>query len=231
MGRTLLESDRASIASLNDMPDYVIVEARRLAQGRRVLAHLLLTYYAGRDNFRYVGNFIDDVVVNGFPASLWCKGEDFLVPSTSLIDQLCSPLERLLAPIDGFHGVRVRPRVSAWQQGSSFEGAPGARRTGRNYRTVNPNGTLSLLAPEIESVAEANIAVRRWIATRIARCLPKGWPAAVESLRANAPSVPESHAWTEDARIALRAVGRELSELDQNEEAVPGFRGPDAWYR
>lgn len=233
IGRPLLESDRGSVPNLNDMPQYVVAEARLLGRGggRNLLVHKLLMYYAGADNFSHVKVFMDDVICGGFPASLWCKGESFLVPSTSLNDQLCSTPEQLLAPIGGFQGLRLVPDLPHWRVGSPNVGAPGARGAGRNYRTRGLKGTTDMANYDIEAVADAEIAVRRWIATRIARCAPEGQPPTVESLRTHLPSVPESHTWTEDARIAMRALGREAAELEPDAEAVPGFKGPDAWYR
>jgi hypothetical protein len=85
---------------------------------------------------------------------------------------------------------------------------------------------------ETEPVSDPVVALRRWHASRLAF---KTWKSGVlgralslEDL--SLPNLPVSQ-WTEDARVAGAALLRENRELGPWAEQIPGFRGPDAWFR
>lgn len=227
LGRALPQADRGSVPDLNEMPDAIVAEARAL--GSNSLARELIEYYAGLKNRPYLPAFIADVVGGTTPAARWRRG-DALVPAPSLAEQLGLAREALLAPIGGYHGLRVVPDLAHWRAGDSSVGAPAKRRPDAHYRSGVPKGSINFVKPALEAAPGVEITMRRWIAARIARCLAPGQAATIEGLRASVPGLPEVQAWTEDARIAFAAVVRERSELPSAHDGVPGFRGPDAWY-
>ncbi len=154
-----------------------------------------------------------------------------LVPAPSLKDQLCLTREALLAPIGGYPGMRIVPDLASWASGTSWVGAPAKTRADADYRSSAPKGTVNLVRPKLEVAPDIAITVRRWIAARIARCLAPGKPKTIDSLLASDALLPHVDQWSEDARIAVAALLREFRELAPSEEGIPGFRGPDAWYR
>lgn len=83
-----------------------------------------------------------------------------------------------------------------------------------------------------EPIVDINVAVRRWTAAVLAQALEQR--GQLEALRDTTDlkglAVPLEQ-WSEDARIAARALVREQLELVRQPNEVPGFRGPDIWYR
>ena len=43
--------------------------------------------------------------------------------------------------------------------------------------------------------------------------------------------LPPLRRWAGDARAAAEALIREQRELASSKRGIPGFRGPDSWYR
>jgi len=228
LGRELPPADRGSIASLNDLPEEVVAESKRL--GSATLVRKLLEYYCGLACRPYLPDFVEKVIIGNQPARLWRRG-DVLVVAPSLKDQLCQERQALLAPICGHHGVRIVPRLVSWKSGTSWIGAPAKPRPDADYRSGTPQGAVNLTNAELEPAPDVAITVRRWIAARVARSLPLGGRTTIDSLFTVASSLPPVEEWSDDARIAAAALLREFRELAPSEAAIPGFRGPDSWYR
>jgi hypothetical protein len=229
IGRSLPSADRASIANLNDIPETLVAEARKL--GHRSAAHDLLSYYTTLDNLRYLRGFVQDVVFGTDSPKRWRRG-GVLVADTSLWDQLCLSRPALLAPIGGHADVRIAPRLSAWEAGSSWVGAPGRPWPEADYRSSSPPGAADLTNPQLEPMPDLAVGVRRWIAGRLARCLNGGMPKSIEQLLAISPyRLPPTDQWSEDAGIAVAALLREFQDFAPGHSAIPGFRAPDDWFR
>lgn len=228
LGRRLSPRDRASIANLNEMPEALVAEAKKLDSAS--LAHRLLDHYCALACRPYLTDFIEKVVLGNESPKQWRRG-DVLVPAPSLKDQLCLTREALLAPIGEYSGVRIVPDLASWASGTSWVGAPAKARPDADYQSGAPKGTVNLVKPKIELALDVNITVRRWIAARIARCLGADKPKTIQSLFVGDPSLPPADQWSEDARIAGAALLREFRELTPSEKEIPGFRGPDNWYR
>ena len=86
---------------------------------------------------------------------------------------------------------------------------------------------LELVTP----IVDVDVAVRRWIAGRIARVvfnkLGMDFTKAAEVAAEHAPL----SSWTHDANVALTALVRETQLFYTAHPDPPGFRGPDQWYR
>jgi hypothetical protein len=228
LGRRLPPAERASITNLNEVPEELIAEMKKL--GSASLARRLLDYYCTLACRPYLSDFVEKVVIGNESPKLWRRG-DVLVPAPSLKDQLCLKREALLAPIGGYSGVRIIPDRASWASGTSWVGAPAKPRPNADYRSKVPEGAANLLRPKLERAPDAAITVRRWIAARIARCLASSQPKTIDALSAIDQSLPPVDQWSEDARIAVAALLREFQELIPSEGEIPGFRGPDTWYR
>lgn len=228
LGRRLSPSDRASIAKLNEVPEELIAEAKKL--GSASLARQLLDHYCSLACRPYLTDFVEKVVLESESPKQWRRG-DVLVPAPSLKDQLCLTREALLAPIGEYSGVRIVPDLVSWVAGTSWIGAPAKSRPDADYLSGVPKGAVNLIKPKVEIAPDVDITVRRWIAARIARCLGTNKPKTIDSLFAVDPSLPPVYQWSEDARIAAAALLREFRELTPSEDEIPGFRGPDKWYR
>jgi len=151
----------------------------------------------------------------------------------SLEDHLRLQPEQLLVHFGGVFVVRVTPRFSHWQVGDPFGGAPALVQLDSDYLTPIPEGTITLAPSALtEPVGDPVVALRRWHASRIAFRTWKsgalGRARSVDDL--SLPNLSVSQ-WTEDARVAGAALLRENRELGPWAEQIPGFRGPDAWFR
>ena len=225
LGRRLPSEAGGSIASLNDLPEELIEEARRLDSAP--LARMLLGYYVPSDSRSYLKNFIEDVVDGGQPAKSWRRG-GVLVPAQSLADQLTEPREVLLGPIGGFAGLRTIPRLESWSAGTSWIGAPARPWPEADYRSSTPSGAALLSSPRLEPAQDEAVTVRRWIAARLARSLGGASPGSVEAMLG--PSFPPEPLWSPDARAAAAGLAREHRTMGPPKEEIPGFRGPDSWF-
>lgn len=127
--------------------------------------------------------------------------------------------------------LRIVPAWSSWKAGVSWVGAPLRAEHNADYRTPLPSDAVDLEAPETESIGNLDIAVRRWIAARIAGVTKKKLGLDfTDAAKVTAEYAPMS-AWTQDASFALRGLVRE-SQLYRDEHPLPpGFRGPDEWFK
>ena len=201
IGRPLSPDDLGSIANLNEVPEALVAEARKL--GHRSRAYDPLHYYTTFDCWPYVRSFVQDVVVGIKSPQRWRRG-GVLVPDTSLRDQLCLSRSALLAPIGGHAEVRIVPRPF----GDNSVGAPARPWPEADYRSTSPPGASHFSNPAIEPMPDLAVGVRRWIAGRLAWCLKGGAPTSIEGLFAISPcELPSTDRWSQDARVAV-AGGR-----------------------
>lgn len=227
LGWVLAPEERGSVASLNELPSNLVAQARNLQS--TLLVRQLLEYYCGLQCRPYLADFVDKVIDGQEPANRW-RRVDGLVPAPSLASQLCLAREALFAPLGGYPGARLVPDRASWEAGTQWVGAPVYFRQDADYRNAIPQGAVNVINPTIEEAPDEDVTVRRWIASRIARCLVDE-PTSVEDLFSAMPSLPGVAQWSQDARIALAALFRELRDLPDDQHATPGFRGPDEWYR
>jgi hypothetical protein len=227
IGRPLSPADRASIADLNDVPDALIAEARKL---HPFVARDLLAYYTTPHNRLHLRPFIEDVVFGTRPVKLWRRGA-VLVPDVSPGDLLCKSWPTLLEPIGGHSDLRIVPVFARWQVGVQWVGAPARPWPEKNYQSDDPPRTISLVAPALEPIPDLAIGIRRWIASRLARFLKGSRPRSIEELVAVLPAqLPPVERWSQDAEAAASALLREFREFGEEDGRVPGFRGPDEWF-
>src|SRR5262245_37193100 len=219
LGRPLPPEDRASISHLNDVPAALIEKARQLEDDD--LAEALIAYYMTPGHRRYIPPYVQDVVVGTTPPALWRRG-GILVPVFSLAEQLTLDRPALLAPVGGRFDVRVMPRQESWEAGTSWVGAPARPQPEADYLTPLPPGTVSISNLAVESVTDETVAIRRWIAARLAAVLRSvGRLDSVSDPSALGASLSPYESWSADALAALAALLRERRELSRATNEIP----------
>lgn len=221
------------IESLNDLGEAEVAEARALLrESGRVAAVRHLTQLVDGTSLGTAADFVEDVLERGADAGSWRRKDRVYVPAAARARDLVSrPLFETLSVLDGIEGQRwVRPvpdRVS-WVS-SPATGAPGVLVRAVPYTESAPPGTVatSAAAGEIEPVGDLEIAARRWIASQVAAELRgRPLPATAAGI---ASALGVTGSLSRDGEIAIGGLLLE-SSLGEDDR-VPGFRGPDAWYR
>jgi len=141
-----------------------------------------------------------------------------------------------LATVPGEHWWREVPTRETWGAEPSV-GAPGVlvRRAREGLERRLPEGARAqpLQGPlERLSWVALPVALRRWLASRFA------WQARAYLALVARPTVVDltvalrlaPDAFSEDARVAVNAVVREVRERTLGEARPLGYRGPDEWY-
>ena len=216
------------IAHLNDVPEALLREARSLSDDGRIKA--LLMRHTDPDAWEYLDSFVEGVVLGGEDVARWRRGQ-VVVPDFSLADQLRLDAADLLAPLGGELARRVPPSLADWRAGVSWVGAPALVLPDADYTYVPPERSVGLGVALTEAVADPAVALRRWVAARLARSAPRGAGGSMEELIAGCPGLPPLPEWSRDAVLAARGLVHERRVMGEPAGAVPGMRGPDEWYR
>jgi hypothetical protein len=220
----------------------MVAEARILAKEGVGLAWRYLEYHVANCGASLVEDFIRDVILGNKDAATWgivdviCYldldvGDGRAVFSTST-DAVITVLES----VPGEHWWRTIPTTR--DDHVSCTGAPGVLVRAAPYWWKAPERANYVLIREQRSMEPISrddlpIAVRRWIASRLAWKVNKtayfasGTPSIDGLLAALKVSDAELSA---DARIAARALVREQALESYDQDRAPGFRGPDDWY-
>jgi hypothetical protein len=229
LGRPLSAEQRASISHLNDVSVDLVAEAKRLNDPD--LAEALIAYYLTPGHRRFIGPYVQDVVVGTTPPQRWRRG-GVLVPDFNLGDQLTLDQRDLLAPIGNQFDVRITPRLADWIAGVSWVGSPARPQPDADYLTPLSPRTVSILDPPLEPVTDKTVAIRRWTASRLAAVLQSvGQLDSIGELSTMDVNLPPYERWLPDGRAALEALRRERGTLAREATGIPGFQGPDDWYR
>lgn len=235
LGRPLDPRWCGAVIDLNVFPPALLDDARRLADDPWLLRIFLFYVVAPEEENRSVfDGFTRDVIRGGADLATWRRG-GLLSPDWSLVDQLQLSADTLLAPLQRKPDevwLQIIAERDRWERGEDV-GAPTVARPSLTYRTPVKPHVMSYdpASVQVAPVREVTIAVRRWIASRIARCaLTVGLlDAHVEGAALIERLAPGHPPLSGDAHIALAALLAE-SRLPDPTTGVPGFRGPDAWY-
>lgn len=219
------------VATLNDVSEAHLAEARRLAARREVDAVNYLCDLVTKCELGDAASFIEEVVRGRADPRSWGRTDVLTVPFLQVADLLQRALSDTMSSLRDVAGVRwarLNPSASAWPDW--FAGAPGVFTRSQPYWQTSPHGTTTVVvsaADELEYFEHALVGARRWLASRIA-ALVKGsvLPETTEEL---AVALRVAGPVSRDAEIALQALRREAS-LGDAAAGVPGFRGPDDWF-
>lgn len=229
---TVPEPDKlGQLTSLNQIPVSVIATARRLGNVRSATG--FVSSYLRPEQRRFVEQFVRDVVLGDMPAETWKRGRT-LVPDWSFAEQVTLSPDILLAPIGGRFSHRINPSLAAWEAGVSWVGAPCLAQPDADYLSPIPDHAAGLgKEAHIELAGDLSIAIRRWIAARIAAVVRSrvGTDFGDAQVSAVASSFVPISQWTVEARAALQGLMRESRERGSHAAGPPGFRGADDWFR
>lgn len=239
LGRKLRREDEGSVPFLNRFPAHLLADARKIYKETKsaLLTFHFIKFYAGAGQVDEVKSFIEDVIAGEQEPDAWQRSDRLYLSSVALPHILGNTTGEILAPLrdaPGEHWVRQRPRRSHWSWSSAC-GQPCVLHRSSDAEWRQPEGVFHLLVSDysgLEHVNDVDVAVRRWMASRVAwqlaqRNVSLSVDAAVSDvMTALSVDVP----WSADAEIAIRGLLREERELGPSEDAVPGFRGPDEWY-
>lgn len=234
LGRPVREEERGTLTTLNEVSASLVSELRRLP---RLMQHRLLRFYVEPSSSGSIGRFLDDVVEGDQDPSRWGTGR-VLVPSFTLEELMVTSSARIVEAIGSKLGdifERIVPSRQNWRVYGALAGAPAVVRPHLDYKWSGGPHVLDLHienAHHLEPAGDAVVGVRRWITA----CFSSKHQELLRGEAIGRPSLllaelyPGMHV-TKDAQIAAGAAPAEIRRASANEESVPGFCGPDAWYR
>lgn len=217
-----------SVATLNDLSDEQLAEARRVEA--RTSAILYLCDLVVKCNKAHAAVFIEEVIKGGADVRTWGFRDLLIVPAHRLWTKVLQrPLADIVAPllaVEGTRWMRLKPEAPPHDW---FSGAPGVHLRSQPY-WVSMGGDIDslILTPgdELEPVDDLMVGARRWLAARVMGLLSgRPLPATAGELAA---LLEIEGPLSRDTEIALAALRRE-QEMEPG-PGVPGFRGPDAWF-
>jgi hypothetical protein len=222
-----------SITDLNAFPQPLIEAARLLPP---VLRHSFVSFYSSAENIKFVPGFVEDVIENEQDVSGWRRGR-ILVPDftpRSLVQLEGEEILALLLPLAAEEWHQLKPQRDLWEAGEFLTGAPAVVLPELDYRYFPPEHVRDLLVSdtELNPVADVTVATRRWTASNLAGVATKrnllGVGGPRELIRACFPDLDRIGT---NGLIAAQALIKELTTLGESDSEVPGFRGPDDWYK
>jgi hypothetical protein len=239
--RDIAESERGAVATLNDLPAWMVDEVLAIARESIVSAVRYLRFYVPREHASHVPDFVEDVGLKGQDAPTWRIRDCIYVPNEHT--ERTAIEVRYLEMFDGVNGERWS-RVSphpADHRSDSIVGMVGTVMRDTRYWEKSPPGLVRYFftrPDRIERVSPDRLesSLRRWIAHRLA------WWTKVDLQQAAAitgdelimavPGVDLGRV-TSDAKIAAAALAREAQAFGDSPSfpQQAGFLGPEEWYR
>lgn len=216
------------IDHLNHVPHSLLEEARSLTGPGAVEAFLI--EHTSPECWHYLAPFVDEVVLGREPVESWMRGQ-VVVPDFSLAEQLYLDRAALLAPLGGGFSHRIVPSADDWPSGVTWIGAPALVLPDSDYRYSVPDQAIALGRADTEAVGNQTVALRRWIAARLALVVkPRYNVESIDQLVEGLEEIPSLEDWSDDARLAASALICEFNEVGQAENRIPGMGGSDEWY-
>jgi hypothetical protein len=240
LGRAVPETDRKTIKTLNDLPDWMVTEGRQLARKSVLAAYEYVEFYVAVRRGSSHHDFTTDVLCDGQDAATW-HIRDCLCISDNWDSQDLLTMD-YMAAFDGVEAEQwYRLRVDGRRfDRSVFPGLVGPMKKAVRYWQVPEPGLdyYMVTAEKIEPVAFADLHmwIRRWFARQLAWHLSalRSRPADVTraSILGAVRDLDVARA-SPDAIIAADALVREVRAYGATPEFPEraGYLGPDAWYR
>ncbi|TMQ19031.1 MAG: hypothetical protein E6J90_04890 [Deltaproteobacteria bacterium] len=240
--RDIEASDRGTIATLNDLPAWMIHEARAIARESLVCAVRYLRFYVSSDYSHRADDFIEDVLLKGQDARTWNIRDCICIPyEPTQTTALEVHYEETLAQVDGERWFRVKPKPSD-HPSNHIPGAVGVVLRNTRYWEHSQQHISRFMfsrPDDLEAVPIRRLAssIRRWIAHRLAWWATgflkeARFAATGDEIIAAVPEVNMERV-TDDARIAAAALAREVI-VYRGSPHFPqqaGFLGPEEWYQ
>lgn len=237
LGRRVAPDERGSIPSLDAVPDALLEEVRAVASRSRMGGVEILQFYVVESDLDHVAAFLDDVVHGSRDPEGWGRFDVLCGPSVALSDALQTSVESILsglAPVEGDRWWRVEPSLEDWNASGSA-GAPSVliKQVPYYWTATSSTEWIRLTDERLEPIVDLDVAVRRWVASRIAWEIdPSGDGSGIGTVgRICAALQLDENRLSVDGRSSMEGLAREMSELSPDPRGVPGHRGPDVWYR
>lgn len=195
----------------------------------------ILYFYVTENNYRFLKQFTDNVVLKKSDHKKWKKGR-ILYPDLSLQDLLTQELPAIYEKVETQYNFISKPEMISWNSYSKTTGCFVIVDKESTYKSQKINGFLSQTLDDTKLLKvkpeKRHIWFRRWIASRLAMFAKSN---ATSSLKLDdvlkSKNIPINNEWSEDALIAYRAIRIE-SEIYPSEKAkVPGYIGEDDLYK
>ncbi len=240
--RDVQPADEGSIATLNDLPPWMVEEARAIAKEARLDAVYYLRFHVRTHDGSNVEDFVQDVLRDGQDAHTWGIGDWLVAPCEAMpVTSVGAEMLQTLQVVEGERWFRLAPDLTK-EPSDPSQGAVGVLRRGLRYWQHGPRiagaDLFSTEGAAIEPVPVEKLesSFRRWLARRMA------WRArsylASAGAAVAAPGIIDAIAAghvgevTRDAELAAMALAREVrahgTEHDFGRRA--GYLGPDSWY-
>lgn len=225
---SLNEADRHRVADLNLFPEKYISEARLIKdESTRVQ---FLRYYTAISEYPYLGSFEQQVFLLHTTVAAW-KTQRLLMPDLTLQEQLRLSIHNLPLPGKPEEWMLIRPERIRWLSATNTCGAPVLVQQQVTYKTPVPekNTALQYNAERLIPVSNLQVAISRWIAQRLARCMWQDNQFNLDAVRKY--TLLRSLNWSAEALAAFDGLKKELKTVKgYSTNEVPGFVGPDEWY-
>ena len=238
LGHEIGPEAKGAIHDLYEIPPSLLRDAEQLCAGSRIHCFRLLRYCTSNSLWRWLPEFIDEVIERGIEPQSWRRGGILfpLLSTEDLIKLAVTEILSVLEPEKDEAWLQIMPDREAWQIGETVVGAPAVERSWLRYDWEPSERVRRVMLNGLENITEVDdivVATRRWIASRLAGSALKFGgierftdPAALfEQL-----FLTRQHP-SEDALFAARGVLEESRLLGRTKTEVPGFRGPPEWYR
>ena len=234
IGRELDPALRGTLTNPNKITDELLAELRGASNELEAMRRF--RHYASPTCRPFAQDFVLSVVLGPESAETWRRGGALTV-DWNLVELLTKPDDELLAPLgttESSELVRLPVNRGAWADRSHDVGAPAVLRPELDYSWSGvPHAVRVERDIPTVPIADPQIAVRRWIATRLAMVLEHaGVLQTVDTedaaLRVVGVSSTEASA---SALSAVRGLLAEVPLLRTDQTLVPGFCGSDESFR
>lgn len=241
--RDVQPGEAGSVATLNDLPEWMLEEVRDIAREHRLGAVRYLKFYVKLHEPPNVEDFVEEVLRNGQDPQTWGT-RDWLCILRDQTPLTCLHMSikalHAMSELEGERWFRFEPEPTKHLS----DEAPGAigvlrkqirywqhtRIVGVDYYSTNCGTIQPVPADQLES------SFRRWIARRMAQwakqyLVDAGAMVAAQGI-IDAIAQGEQVEITRDAEIAAAALAREARAHGGEPDFVKraGYLGPDSWY-
>ncbi len=229
MGIELSDSDQSSISNLNEVPDHLIVEMKKV-QG--YISFALLEFYCSAENHEHLRDFFLSVIEGEQDHKTWLKGR-VLFRDLPMSHHLTRSLDQLYSQFNQFPDSIHKPYFKSLSIGDSIPGGFAQVDIDATYLSDHVDGFYSVPGDlELITVSkkDKHLWFRRWIALRMAKFLEQSDKLKGNFKKSDLEEIAPISQWTEDAHKAFEGLQKEQKLNGWEEGIVPGYLGEDALY-
>ena len=223
--RAPVAEDEGRFGNLNALPASIIETARRVSPE---LKGALLRWLTPTEQSGWIDLFVSVVVDGGADPATFMRGAMLYVDVST--QRLCEqPLDEVWRPLGALPHLTIVPTMPSWEAANHSCGAPALYRPEMRYTDQPPTGVLRLVrTPPTEPIRDLRVAGRRYLASRLARVAHARHELDARIDATVVQRLLTIGALSHDAQKAIAGLAREQAGTRLG---VPGFAGPDEWYR